>query len=156
MRKLLARINWPLVIADTVAMLLYGVWTGTISIILEMHYSGSTFNQWAETRLIYFCLKTALAHIYCAKLTHFIRKIFRGSPKRWLQEGIADALSVSIYQQSIYIPSALLAGANITKTLFAAKFYFTEGLLLGWFYGLILNWCRKKIAGVNNNHTNRK
>jgi hypothetical protein len=161
-RKLLARIkqaNWRLVIANTAALVIYSAWTGTISITIEMLYSGSTFRQWAGTRLIYVVLKFALADIYCANLTNFLRKKFGGNSRHLFKEGVADALSISFYQQSIYIPSALLAGANITKTLFAAKFYFIESLLLGWVYGLLLNWCRKKIAGIvndNGNGTNNK
>lgn len=147
-----SRKRLKLAVADFAAMSLYGIWAGTVSLVLEIHYSKVTLLQWAGTRFFYLICKIGLAHHYGAKLTRFLQKIVGGDKEHWFLRSVAASLSMAIYQQSLYIPSALVTGAGMKKTLFAAKFYFIEALFLGWVYGLTLDWCQKKIAGVNNNN----
>jgi len=150
-------LNWvkgwdrKLILADMIAFSVYCVWTGGISVIFEILYSDATTWQWAKTRVVYFVLKVGLSTSYLPRLTFFLRKVLRSNSKHWLQQGLADSLSVPLYQQSLYIPSALIVGASFAATVSAASLYFADGMLTGWVYGLLLNWCRKKIAGVNNN-----
>ncbi len=100
---------------------------------------GLTLRQWFGIRILYAALRFAGARL-CGKLTDSIRERLLGTSRQRFRKALADAIALSLYQIPLYIVSALVMGARFRQVAITSSIYLVENALLGWLYGVILDW----------------
>ena len=134
------------VAADTLALLIYSVVVGvTTTLAIDIWFVGMTGMQWTGVRLVYGPLRFILARLL-GKMTDRLRTYFAGPSPNRLQKAVVDAMSLYIYQQPLYVVCALIVGVELPQLYGAAILYFIEALLTGWFYGVVLDFVRRRLG----------
>jgi hypothetical protein len=137
---------------DTVAMVLFSVIGGVLTIGYEVGLLGLTGQQWLAIRLLYNPARFIGARL-CGKLTNWIRFHLAAESPNWWQKAVSDTIAVSVYQIPIYVLSALIAQVEPGIIGIAVLMYLLENICIGWLYGVILDWVRKlayvRVASAN-------
>lgn len=131
--------------ADTVALILFALCAGALTLLYEVVIAGLALGQWAGIRILYNALRFAGARI-CGKLTDKVRQHLLGTSRSRFRKAIADTIALSLYQLPIYVVSALIMGASIRQIAITSTIYLGDNVLLGWLYGVILDWVRRRFA----------
>lgn len=126
---------------DIVAMLVYNLIAGGLTLIYEVLLAGASTEQWLGVRIIYTIIRFSGAFIL-GYLIDWFRQLL-SKRKYLLAKATADFLALSVYQLPIYCFSALLVGVPIASILITSGLYVVDNLLLGWLYGYILDKVRK-------------
>ena len=130
---------------DTIALVIFSICaSGGLTVLYELLIIDMTKGQWLVFRVLYNILKFSGAY-FCVKITDWMRlRILKTSQNRF-HKAIADTISISIYQIPLYIMSGLIMGINIIQLLIVSSIYLVDNMILGWLYGVILDWTRKKL-----------
>ncbi len=126
---------------DIVAMLVYNLIAGGLTLIYEVLLAGASTEQWLGVRIIYTIIRFSGAFML-GYLIDWFRQLL-SKRKYLLAKAIADFLALSVYQLPIYCLSAILMGVPIASILISSSLYVADNLLLGWLYGYILDRVRK-------------
>jgi len=133
------------IFADTIALFLFSVCAGIPTLFYEILIAKLTLEQWAGVRIFYNILRFAGAY-FCAKLTDKIRRRLPGHSNSRFQKAVADTIALSLYQFPIYIISALIMGAKFRQIAIMSTVRLVDTIMLGWLYGIFLDWARSRFA----------
>lgn len=144
MKKIESKNLHKQVAADTIALAIYSAIVGIgTTLLYERALAGFTWEQWAALRVVYNVLRFGGARL-CGKLTNWVRwRIGGDNPNRW-RKAVADGCALAVYQEPIYIVSALLVGVTWQQIALTAPIYILDSILFGWVYGIILDSVRKR------------
>lgn len=127
--------------SDIVAMVLYNLIAGFLTLVYEIWLGGATGEQWIWVRIIYTAIRLTGAFLL-GYLIDFCRR-YIWQKRKLIFKALADALALSLYQIPIYIFSAWISGVLWHSILITSSLYIVDNLLLGWLYGYILDKVRK-------------
>lgn len=127
--------------SDIVAMVLYNLIAGFLTLVYEIWLGGATGEQWVWVRIIYTIIRVSGAFLLGYLIDFCRRHIWQ--KRKLIFKALADAFALSLYQIPIYIFSALISGVLWHSILITACLYIGDNLLLGWLYGYILDRVRR-------------
>jgi len=136
------------VAADTIAMFFFGVSTSVLApfvVLYEFVVAGLTIEQWTIIFGIYKVLRYIGAS-FCAELRNSLGECFLGALRNRFRRAMADAAALSIYQLPLYTVSALIAGVSIYQIVIILAVHLARNALLGWWYGVILDWTHARFS----------
>lgn len=130
--------------ADMLALLVFDITTGIMVVAYEYWFVNFDTEHIVLVRVLY--MSKFIGARICGRWTNMLRKYIAGNSRSLFQKALADTLAVSSYQAPLYILSALIAGMSWGDIRVALFIFGVNALLLGWVYGHVLDYMRRKIT----------
>lgn len=132
--------------SDTLAFFGYKLVAGTfslpISLFVDTMIVDFTLWGWAGVRVVFNILHIAGAY-FCGSITNALREKISGASERGFMRAFAEGSALSIYQIPIYAIVAFSFGGDLAGIWQACVIYLAINYILGWCYGIFLDWCRR-------------
>lgn len=129
---------------DTLAFVIFSICTSVgLTTLYELLVVRMENETWVIFRILYNLLKFSGAY-FCAEITDWVRLKVLKKSENLFRKAIADSISVSMYQLPLYNVSGFIMGIDTFQLMIISSIYLLDNILLGWSYGAILDWIRKK------------
>ena len=131
--------------ADSVAFLLYTVYTGWILVVYEKYLCDLAIEQVVVLRLMSGVPRTLLG-FFCGVMEEAIRKRIRGDVHGFMRRAAAGTLALCFFQLPIYVASALILRAPMEQILVTCGIYIAIDIVFGWSYAVLLERMRGRFG----------